>query len=324
MTRVLVTGATGLIGSNVCQRLLERGDEAIALVRPGSDRAPLDSIGVRVVEGDVTSSDDVARATLGCEAIVHSAASLGGPDQDPAVHEATNVIGARNVLDAAALTGIRTVTLSTALYLDFSRTLTESSPVSADIPPDAYSASKRRAHREAQERADRGADIVEVIPGAAFGPGLSVQRSLGRESWNRAIRAAINGRISDHLVGSPAPWVFADDTALAIVAALDKGRAGSTYLAFGAEDASDLPDFLNLACEVAGVSHRLIGLRVDDDNRTELLARFGPSLIANAERRWPKPWFDNTATSEALDYHPRPLRSALESTVDWLRGLGHI
>ena len=59
---VLVTGATGLAGANVCRLLLERGDAVRALARQGADTAPLAHLGVEVITGDVTDPDDVLRA----------------------------------------------------------------------------------------------------------------------------------------------------------------------------------------------------------------------------------------------------------------------
>ena len=55
---VFVTGGTGLIGSNVCAQLIERGDEVRALARPGSEVGPLREMGVTIVEGD-TNGDGV-------------------------------------------------------------------------------------------------------------------------------------------------------------------------------------------------------------------------------------------------------------------------
>jgi dihydroflavonol-4-reductase len=324
MSKVLVTGATGLIGSSVCRLLAEDGDEPVGLVRPGSDRASLETNGIAVVEGDVTSGADVLRAAEGCGAIIHSAASLGGATQDPDEHWRTNVEGTRHALDAGARHGIRVVALTTALYLDFSSTLTEASPVAPGTPPDPYSATKQQAHVEAIARAEQGEDVVEVIPGGAFGPGLSVKRAIGRGSWNRAIRAAINGRIDDYLMNNPTPWVLGEDTARATVAAVRKGRAGATYIAFGAEDATDGAPFLNLACDVAGVEHRVRELWLDDSNEAEILERFGPSMVANVKRTWPVPWFDNRVTREELAYDPRPLRDAMEVTVEWLRREGQV
>ncbi|HEU4687168.1 MAG TPA: hypothetical protein VFS23_02350, partial [Vicinamibacterales bacterium] len=65
-------------------------------------------------------------------------------------------------------------------------------------------------------------------------------------------------------------------------------------------------------------------LWLDESNEADLVARFGPSLVANAKRTWPTPWFDNQRTREELKYRPRTLREAMEITVAWLRDEGHI
>ena len=61
-----------------------------------------------------------------------------------------------------------------------------------------------------------------------------------------------------------------------------------------------------------------------DPNDPAAAARYGITLVALAQRRWPVPWFDNSYTRAQLDYQPMPLRPAMAETVDWLRRLGHI
>ena len=62
---VLVTGATGLAGANICKQLAERGDHVRALARETADTEPLAALGVEVVTGDVTDADAVVRAAAG-------------------------------------------------------------------------------------------------------------------------------------------------------------------------------------------------------------------------------------------------------------------
>ena len=125
MEPLLVTGATGLVGANVCQILAERSIPYRALVRPDSDAAPLSSLGADVVQGDVMAFDDVARAAQNCRAIIHSAAVLGGASQDLNVQERTNVTGAWNVYEAARVNGVRVVTLGTTTYFAHEQPLAE-------------------------------------------------------------------------------------------------------------------------------------------------------------------------------------------------------
>jgi dihydroflavonol-4-reductase len=322
VSTVLVTGATGLIGSNVCRLLLEAGDSARALVRRGSDYGPLAGIGVEPLEGDITDAASVLAAAKGCDAIINSAAVLGGSTQDLAQQRATNLDGARHVYDAGAAYGIRVVTLGTTTYFQHDTALTEASPVAPEPSDDPYTVTKAAAYAEAMRRVSAGADIVVVIPGGTFGPGLSAKRALGPTSYNRLIRAAISGRIADY-VRYPVPWVFAEDVAVVSVAAVRLGETGHKYLAFGQEDAQSTAAFLNVACEAAGMDHRVADVLIEPDDADQV-ARYGPSLVALSQRAFPTPWFDNSHTRQHLGYSPRPLREAMDVTVDWLRREGQV
>jgi nucleoside-diphosphate-sugar epimerase len=90
---IFVTGATGQTGGNVCEQLIERGDNVRALVRNPDEAAALSMIGVELIKGDISDADDVRRAAKGAEAAIHCAALLGGASQDPADFKAVNIIG---------------------------------------------------------------------------------------------------------------------------------------------------------------------------------------------------------------------------------------
>ena len=237
MTKYLVTGGTGLIGSNVVRLLREAGDEVRVLVRPGSDYEPLIAVGAEPFEGDVRSAADLLRAAEGSDAIIHAAALLGGADQALDESQKTNTQGSFNVFDAGAKHGIRVVTLSSTPFLDHTTTLTEASPVMEHWSDDPYTLTKGGAYVEAMRRvAEESANIVVTIPGGSFGPGLSLSRSMGASSFNRVIRGGVNGKIAEY-VSYPVPWVWAEDVAAATIAAATKGEPGRKYLCFGQEDA---------------------------------------------------------------------------------------
>jgi dihydroflavonol-4-reductase len=323
MATYLVTGGTGLIGSNICRLLLAAGDHVRATVRPGSDYQPLADLGVEPLEGDITSRDDVVRASAGCEAIINSAAVLGGSEQQLEEQRQTNVDGASNVFDAGARHDIRVVTLSTTTFFNHDAPLTEDSPVATRWSDDPYTVTKGTAYVEAMRRVDQeGQDIVIVVPGGTYGPGASVTRAMSPTSFNRAVRGAVNGKITGY-VSYPVPWVYAEDVAACAISAAKLGLGGRKYLAFGAEDAQSTAAFLNLACEAAGVSHRIAEVVLDPSD-PEAVERYGATLVDLAQRPFPVPWFDNTTTRQTLSYAPRSLTDALAVTVEWLRANGQI
>jgi uncharacterized protein YbjT (DUF2867 family) len=82
--RALVTGATGFLGSHIAERLVARGDEVRALVRPASDTALLQKLGVELATGDVTDPGSLHPAMSGVDVVYHAAAMVSdwGPWRD--------------------------------------------------------------------------------------------------------------------------------------------------------------------------------------------------------------------------------------------------
>ena len=101
---LLVTGATGLVGSHVAEVARERGIRTRALVRSTSDKTLLDKWGVETVDGDMADADSLKKAVDGATVIVHCAAKVGdwGPVES---YRAVNVEGVENLLAAAEATG---------------------------------------------------------------------------------------------------------------------------------------------------------------------------------------------------------------------------
>ena len=96
---VLLTGATGFVGSHVAAALVARGDTVRTLARAGSDTAFIESLGVTVVRGDLSDAEAIKRAVEGCDVVVHCAAKVGDWGHVDG-YRAVNVEGLRNLLDA--------------------------------------------------------------------------------------------------------------------------------------------------------------------------------------------------------------------------------
>src|SRR5947199_10797924 len=152
---VLVTGASGLVGSHVVEALVARGEPVRALVRPAS-RAAVLRLGAEAVAGDVTDPAAWQAAARGVRAIVHAAAIVQrrAPwDQ----YVAANVDGTRLAANAARTAGARLIHISSvtgyagsAGYPALPERSDADSSFQAIATPDLYSRSKRMAQQASQ------------------------------------------------------------------------------------------------------------------------------------------------------------------------------
>jgi dihydroflavonol-4-reductase len=325
---VLVTGATGLAGANICKLLVERGDGVRALARATADTGPLAALGIEVVTGDVTDPAAVLEAAKGSDSAIHCAALLGGASQNMADFEAVNIGGTKNVLDAAeALDLGRVVAVSTGTFFDTAGGLDrEDAPVAKRPSQDPYTVTKMAAFLDAMARAEKGRDVVSAHPGAIFGPSPVVSNALGHTSFNRVLLSAARGRIERYLK-FPVSWVFAEDIARGCILALDKGVAGERYMLDGRpEDVVSTADACTRMCRLAGLDRVVVDVPPSDD--PELVKVFGPTLIAIAEkaaRQTPeRKSLEESKTFKRLGYRPITLDDGLAQTLAWFRAAGKV
>lgn len=147
MPRALVTGATGLVGSHIVDRLLAAGWSVRALVRtPAPALLPGD---VELVRGDILDAEGFARAAVKCDAIFHTAAAITASGGWEAFRR-PNLDGTRNAIDAAERAGARLLHLSSVAvyssrYADPSRKIDETSTFGPLRPGAYYARSKRES-----------------------------------------------------------------------------------------------------------------------------------------------------------------------------------
>jgi dihydroflavonol-4-reductase len=325
---VMVTGATGLAGANICKLLIERGDRVRALARPTADTEPLAELGAEIVFGDITEADDVRLAATGADAAIHCAALLGGASQNLPDFEAVNVHGTKHVLDAAEALGMRrVVAVSTGTFFDTSRGHErEDAPVMQEPSADPYTITKMAAFQDAMARAAAGQDVVTAHPGAIYGPSPVASNALGRTSFNRVLLSALRGRVTRYLT-FPVSWVFAEDVARGCILALDRGAPGERYMLDGQpEDIVSTATACNRICALAGVDHHVEDVAPSHD--PELLQVFGPTLIAiafkAASSSTPRGDLKASKTYKRLGYDPISLDEGLLRTAEWLREIGRV
>ena len=162
----LVTGATGLLGSYLVERLLEDGWGVRALVRRLEQARWLEEAGAKLFAGDITDRPSITSAASGCSLVFHAAASVGvGNDWE--TFRLGNVEGTENVLHASAASGARFVFVSTTGV--FGRARYREIPTDESVPlpklpeHEVYGRSKQAAERLVLEAHERGTAWTAIV-----------------------------------------------------------------------------------------------------------------------------------------------------------------
>jgi nucleoside-diphosphate-sugar epimerase len=225
---VLVTGATGLIGSAVVHRLLNEHSTLRILTRNPGKAAAVVGPGVEIFKGDIEDRNSLGPATQGCDVVFHFAAVVN--DFVPrSSYYRVNVTGTRNLAEAALQSGVeRFVHASSVAVYGMKPTghFCEASPHVRSGDP--YPDTKLEAEDEVRHfAAERGLPAVIVQPTQVYGPG-DVHWTL------RPYRMIRDGRMILFARGTGLVMpIYLDDIVDGIVAAARHGRAGETYILAG-------------------------------------------------------------------------------------------
>lgn len=171
MTKVLVTGANGFIGSHLIEKLVSQGHQAIALVRKSSDLQFLNPFNIEIRYADVRNYDSLVNAFKGIDVVIHNA-GLASDWGNYRVFEEINVNGTKNVAQASIAKNIKRIVYmsSTAIHGFGSKTImNEESPKNHNDFP--YSKSKQVAEDWLFNFAKSSdIEITAIRPGNVFGP----------------------------------------------------------------------------------------------------------------------------------------------------------
>jgi nucleoside-diphosphate-sugar epimerase len=270
--RAFVTGATGFAGGRLAERLRERGDEVVALVRSPGKAGRLRELGCELVAGDLSSREALGAAAAGCDAAFHLAAIYrnGVPRSQRDELLAVNVGGTENVIDAAADAGVgRIVHVSSIVVFGDTqgRVVDETySPPAGDYVS-LYHESKALAHRAARQRIAHGAPVVVVQPGGMYGRG-------DHTGIGPLLERAARGKLVLLPFGSVGlNWTYVEDAVEGVLLAHDRGRAGETYIVGG--EIATLREAVVRAFAVAGRRPRIVPVPT---RAVRLATPFGPLL----------------------------------------------
>jgi len=217
-----VTGATGFLGSHLCERLVADGWDVTATRRASSDTSALAGQELEWVEADVLDGDAVADAVGSHDRVFHLA-GIGLQAADADTVERVNREGTRNVLAAAEEVDVeRLVFTSTAGTRRATGIATEEDVAE---PIGAYQRGKAAAEELCDEYGERGLDVVTVHPTSIFGP-------RDEQFTGRLLGMVADPKMVVHPPGG-ASFVGVGDAVDGTIAAMERGEAGEHYLLAG-------------------------------------------------------------------------------------------
>jgi dihydroflavonol-4-reductase len=313
----LVTGATGLLGSHVTRRLVQRGDEVRALVRARSPIEMLDGLDVELIRGDVLDRRSVRRAMRGIDRVFH-AAGVTGLRSPASAHFRVNVEGTRIVLEEALRASVaRAVHISSVAAIGPARrgsTADETQVFDAGRYRLAYVDAKRESEAVAMRLAAQGLPVVVVNPAHTLGTG-DLRRSsteIVRRFLQRGIPAYVDGALN---------IVDADDVANGVLLADERGRVGERYILGNRNFTLDRL-FADLG-RLSGVEPPAVKLPLPAALAfaRALEAAPGTPAITQAEVRLASLWwaFRSTKARRELGWRPSHHEDTLQATIDWYR-----
>lgn len=317
--KILVTGSTGFIGSNLCRALLEHGHTVRAFHRQASSLRALEGLDIDHAVGDLTQPETIVAALEGIEAIFHVAAQMNG--NQAGKQYAVTVEGTRAVVQAALKAGVRRLVHTSSVAAlgvpetDQPTLLNENH--TWNFPPQRYpyGYAKYLAELEVQKAAALGLDAVIVNPSLVFGPGDVYRQSrspivmVARRKLTFAVEGGIN-------------IVHVDDVINGHIAALERGQSGQRYILGGenmtiltmlqtAARAAGIPPFnlvlpaslVRAAASPAALFNSFINLPISSD------------LLYLAGKHF---YYDTHKAASALGLPvPRPAEEAIRAALEW-------
>jgi len=327
--KVLVTGATGFIGSHVAQALAAQGADLRLLTRASSRTENIAGLNAERVTGDLRDPDSLKPAMQGCEFVFHVAADYRLWVRDPDQMYRSNVEGTRAIIRAAQESGVRRViytsSVATMGFTTAGHLANESSPVSIKEMVGHYKRSKFMAEQIAIEAGKNGANVVVVNPTTPVG-----EQDIKPTPTGRIIVDFLKRKFPAY-VDTGLNVADVKEVARGHLLAMEKAVPGERYI-LGGENLT-LKQILDQLSAITGLpSPRLrvphtvaLGFAVLDQCFTGMVLGKEPRATIDAVRMGRKKMFASSSKAEReLGYKIISVKDALSRAIHWFRTEGYL
>lgn len=326
--KILVTGADGLLGSNLVRELLSRGHAIRAFVQPGRQQKTLEGLPIEKSAGNLLNPDEVIKAAEGCEAIIHCAASTAVWPIRSEIINKVNIDGTKNIIEAVYKNNIqRLIYVGTANSFGFgskSQPGVEGNPYKSATYGLDYMDSKYKAMQVVLEEVKTNKlPAVIVNPTFMFGPYDSTPSS------GAMIVALYKGKVPGYTKGGR-NYLCAKDAAVAIANALTKGSVGECYI-LGNENLSYREIFTKISNTI-GVKPPSLAI---PSVFAKLYGRIG-SIIGNVTGNAPaisyplarisadEHYYNPAKARTELGLPQTPVETGIRESFEWLKENGYL
>jgi dihydroflavonol-4-reductase len=324
---VLVTGASGFVGSAIAAAFRRGGSPVRILVRPTSSRVNVD-VADEVVVGDLLDRNSVAAAVKGTRYVVHAAADyrLWAPSPDDIMR--ANVEGTRIIMEEALRASVERI-VHTSSVATFDLRAGGIADETRALPPDAAVGAYKRSKVLAEQlvadmAANQGLPAVIVNPSTPIGP-----RDVKPTPTGRIIIEAASGRMPA-FIDTGLNFAHVDDVAAGHIAALERGKVGERYI-LGGENVM-LRQMLQDIAAIVGRRGPLMRL----PRHAIYPFAYGAEMLARVTGRPPfatidglrmaryTMHFDDGKARRDLGYTSRPYREGLAEAIGWFIQAGYL
>ncbi|WP_017715770.1 NAD-dependent epimerase/dehydratase family protein [Kamptonema formosum] len=324
--KVLVTGATGFVGSHLTETLVKDGCDVRIMARQSSDTSLLEKLDVEIVRGDITDAGAVERAVTGCQQVYHLAAQMLKPGTSIKLYFTVNIEGTKNLVRAALKANVERLvyTSSAGVY-----GILKNPPVTENSPPNpssAYRESKwlgEEVVRSGYQKEGLPVAIVR-LPGV-FGPGSLSLLGLTKIIATKRFRMIGTGENHDHLG-------YVSDVVDGLRrCAQTKGIEGECYLIAGKEPVK-VKELVEMIARELGIENSFGSLPVAPYRAFNALGetvykRFGFELprVHRYALFLADKILDLSKAEKELGYCPKvSVREGIKQTVQWYRQKGYV
>jgi ornithine--oxo-acid transaminase len=330
-SRVVITGASGFIGSAVVRAVAATGADVVAVIEPGADDRNLKDIDAERAIADIRDAGALRDAFKGADYAFHLAAIYRFWARDPQIFYDVNVGGTLNVMEAVRAAGCRRLVYTSTVGVLGLNGTKRGQPADETCYADIshlfghYKRTKFAAEHEVLRAAAQGLNVTLALPTFPLGPGDIAPTPTGK-----LIVDFLNGKMPA-FVDTGMNVVHVDDLAAGHLAALERGATGRSYI-FGGENLSmrallqtvadctglpmpkrEVPRMVTLA---AGVASSVV--------EGKILRREPRVALEAARMSTTKMIYSDERARTEIGYTSRPAREAIADSARWFADNGYV